>query len=249
MGAGIQPYAYNPSGNNPHLPTDLLSRWDWIDAETIASIVKGAFDLNNFPKLFREYADRQAHTITVTDGVHLPADGTRPYVVTTKTKLLSAFPSLAKFLSAWTVYCAVRCARNPEYASGFFHWQERLIYRARVHKDWSEVLNYIIKYFNRYQKAPPEAWFHPDSELITDCFVGGEKWPNASLRPARKPDSSSSEICQNWNNSRCVAKERNGRECSRRHICSNCQKDDHRAPNCPQAVRATKISTSKTTAP
>ena len=243
IGVGTQPnlyvYSYNPTGNNLHLPTDLLSRWDWIDADTVDTIIQGKFDLNNLPKLFREYTDRQAHTIATMDGVHLPADGTQPYVVTTKTKLLSAFPNLARFLSAWTVYCAIRCEYKPEYAAGFYHWQERLIYRACVHKDWSDVLSYIIKYFNRYQKAPPEAWFHPDPELITDCFVVRERWHSATSKSGRKHESFNSDICQNWNNSRCVVKEKNRRECSRWHICSSCQKEDHRAPNCPAKLTKT----------
>jgi len=133
--SNLYAYSYSPTDNNPHLSTDLLSRWDWIDADTVDTIIKGTFDLNNLPKLFREYTDRQAHTISTTNEVHLPANGTQPYVITTKTKLLPTFPNLARFLSAWIVYCAIRCAYKPEYAAGFYHWQERLIYRARVHKD------------------------------------------------------------------------------------------------------------------
>jgi len=201
IGANAQPstyaYGYTPTGNNPHLPADILSRWDWVDAETVDNIRKGKFDLNNLPKLFREYTDRQAHTILTTDGVHLPTDGTQPYVVTTKTKLLSAFPNLARFLSAWTIYCSIRSVFAPQYAAGFYHWQERLVYRARVHKDWSDVLNYAIKYISRYQLAPPDAWFHPDTELLTECFIAGEKWLSAAAKSGRKHESFNSDICQN----------------------------------------------------
>ena len=244
IGANAQPntyvYGYSPTGNNPHLPADILSRWDWVDAETVDNIRKGKFDLNNLPKLFREYTDRQAHTILTTDGVHLPTDGTQPYVVTTKTKLLSAFPSLARFLSAWTIYCSIRTVFNPQYAAGFYHWQERLVYRARVHKDWSDVLNYAIKYISRYQTAPPDAWFHPDAELLTECFIAGEKWPSATTKSNKKYEAFNSDICQNWNNSKCVVKERTGRACSRLHVCNNCRKEDHREPSCPKLTKTSK---------
>ena len=170
--------------------------------------------------------------------------------MTTKTKMISAFPSLSKFLSAWSIYCSIRSTFKPEHASGLYSWQERLVHHARTHKDWSEVLEYIIKYFNRYQKAPPEAWFHTDPELITECFISSQKLPPMPYRSSKKSDNPHnpfhSDICQNWNNSKCVVKERTGRECSRRHVCNNCHREDHRAPNCPPGY--TKHASTKTPA-
>jgi hypothetical protein len=235
-------YGYSSIGNNPD-SSHSYSPWDWVDAETADSIVKGKFDLNNLPKLFRDYTDRQAHIILTTDGVHLPADGTRPYVVSTKTKMLSAFPNLAQFLSAWTIYCSIRCSQKPAYAAGLYHWQERLVHLARSHRNWSDVLNYIIKYFGRYQQAHPEAWFHPDPELITECFVVGDKGPATILKSGRKSESSNSNICRNWNQSKCLVKETIGRECSRRHVCLDCR-GDHRAPNCPGLTKASSTKPS-----
>ena len=122
MSVDISFYSYNLSGNNSHFSINLLSRWDWIDVEIIASIVKEVFDFNSFSRLFREYANRQAHTIIVMNEVHLSIDNIRSYMITIKIKLFSAFPSLTKFLSTWIVYCIIRYAWNPEYISDFFHW-------------------------------------------------------------------------------------------------------------------------------
>ena len=80
MSVDISFYSYNPSDNNSYL--------------------KRTFDFNNFSKLFREYANHQAHTIIVTNEVHFSTDDTRSYMITIKIKLLSIFPSLTKFLSA-----------------------------------------------------------------------------------------------------------------------------------------------------
>lgn len=229
----LTPALGNP-GNSPYPQADRLSRWKWVDTSTVESIVNGTFDLNNLPKLFREYADRQAHTIATTNGMHLPADGTQPYVVITKIKLLSAFPSLSRFLSAWSIYCSIRTAYKPEYATGLYAWQERVIHRARIHKDWSDTLNYIIKYFDLYQSAPPDAWFYTDPELIADCFVSGEKSLETAFKSGKRSDNSKHlDICRNWNDSKCIIKEKMGRDCLRQHICYHCQSHEHRAPNCP----------------
>jgi hypothetical protein len=116
----LTPSTYYNAGSHPHPTTDMLSRWNWVDAATVQAIVNGTFDISNLPKLFRQYSDRHAHTVSTTDGLHLPADGTQPYVVTAKTRMLTAFPSLSKFLSAWSVYSSIRSAHKSEYAPALF---------------------------------------------------------------------------------------------------------------------------------
>jgi len=171
-------------------------------------------------------------------------DGGKVELITTGTKLHAAFPNLPRFLSAWQIYVSVRTQYRPEYSPGLAFWTERLIYRASVHP-WDAVLDYAIAYFQAHQKDSPEYWFRPDSDLITDTIMSSPRritLPKTTSSPKKTNNGYGSNICQNWNRSKCTVKESTGYDCMRRHVCNSCSREDHKAPQCPQRQSA-KAST------
>ena len=229
--AHCPPALYSSSG-------DVLSQWFWLDKSTIEAIDRGNFDINQLPKLLREESLRNRYLTKAADGFRVSLDGSKVELITTRTKLQTAFPNLQLFLSAWQIYVSVRTQYHPEYSSGIASWTERLIYRASIHP-WNAVLNYAIAYFQAHQKDAPSYWFRPDSDLITDTIMSSP-WPMVSNNLRSLPASSSetsgygSNICQNWNRSKCKVKETTGHDCLRRHVCNTCLGEDHRALQCPQ---------------
>src|SRR5208282_1868508 len=105
----------------------------------------------------------------------------------------------------------MRTRYHPEYSSSLAFWTERLIHRASVHP-WNAVLNYAIAYFQAHQRDPPAYWFRPDSDLIADTIVSTPSRPtiipNTTPRPIVSPSKPvngyDSNICQNWNRSKCT---------------------------------------------
>ena len=235
------------TGTAPAAGDDVLSRWYWLERSTIEAIDLGTFDINQLPKLQREESARNRHLAKAAEGFRMSLDGSKIELITTQTKLYSAFPSLQRYLSAWQIYVSVRTQYHPEYSSGLAFWTERLIFRASLHP-WDVVLNYAIAYFQAHQRDAPSYWFRPDSDLITDTILSSRPsiphTSSSALRtgshssPTRATSGYGSNICQNWNKSKCTVKETTGYDCMRRHICNTCMKDDHRAPQCPQKQNA-----------
>lgn len=232
------------SGNTPDSPLNVLARWSWIDKTVVDSIVLGEFDLNSLPKLHREQNLRNKHVTKTMESYSIPLDGSKPEIVTGRTKMDSAFPDLATFLSAWLIYISVRTTFAPERASGLAFWTERIIYRSKSGFPWTTILDYIIAYFGEHQNSPPDKWFSIGAELVADHFIisPSKPTPTAAIQPPRRPSSPSKkdptpiqeQVCQNWNrpNSGCTIKDKTGHDCLRLHICSNCR-GGHKAHQCP----------------
>ena len=221
---------------------DVLSRWPWVDKTTVESIANGEFDINNLPKLHHEEEPRNHHIKKVTEGVHVPTDGSRPELVTGRTKMQAAFKDMSTFLSAWLFYISIRVSYAPERGFGLSHWTERLVYYSQSGFQWSVILNYAVAYFQKHQNSAPDAWLNTDSELVANHFaIARRTEPSHSSGPRSPKKTSASatdihqQVCQNWNrqSSNCTYKEKNGVECPRRHVCAICEKDGHRSYQCP----------------
>ena len=111
----------NPLGD----PNNVLSRLYWVEKSVVQSISEGHFDIHDLPKLHREEEQRMRHSKKVTEGVHFPADGGRPELMTGRTKMHLAFKDLATFLSAWMVYVSIRSTFVPERAPPLAYWTEK----------------------------------------------------------------------------------------------------------------------------
>jgi len=232
------------SGNTPDSPLNVLARWSWIDKTVVDSIVLGEFDLNSLPKLHREQNLRNKHATKTMESYSIPLDGSKPEIVTGRTKMDSAFPDLATFLSAWLMYISVRTTFAPERAAGLAFWTERLIFRSKSGFSWSTILDYIVAYFGDHQNSPPDKWFSIGAELVADHFIISPQKPvpMVATQPPRRPSSPSKkdptpiqeQVCQNWNrpNIGCTIKDKTGHDCLRRHVCSACF-GGHKAHQCP----------------
>jgi len=232
------------SGNTPDSPLNVLARWSWIDKTVVDSIALGEFDLNSLPKLHREQTLRNKHAVKTMESYSIPLDGSKPEIVTGRTKMDSAFPDLATFLSAWLMYISVRTTFAPERAAGLAHWTERIIHRSQSGFSWSTILDYIIAYFGDHQNSPPDKWFSIGAELVADHFIilpqkpvamVATQPPHCPSSPSKKnPTSIQEQVCLNWNrpNIGCTVKDKTSHECLRRHICSHCS-EGHKAHQCP----------------
>src|SRR5579859_6298997 len=117
------------TGSTSLLPgNDVLSRWFWIDKSLIEAIDLGNFDIHQLPKLQREEAARNRYLTKSAQGFQMSLDGQVEFV-TTRTKLLTAFPTPLSFVGAWETYKAVRTHFHPNYSSALNDWTERLIHR------------------------------------------------------------------------------------------------------------------------
>jgi hypothetical protein len=247
-GAGSAGTAPEPLPLPPGSPRNVLSRFFWVEKSVVQSISDGDFAIHDLPKLFREENQRTRHKAKVTEGIHFPADGGKPELVTGRTKMQSAFPNLDSFLSAWLVYVAIRSTFSPERAVPFAYWTERLIF---FHKDgfqWSDVLNYAIAYYSAHQNSPADTWYdiNTDHQLAIHHFTVARKSTtggnptNAPHRPPLSKQNSTpihEQVCQNWNRVGpfgCTYKDKNGVPCPRKHQCAICSDPSHKAPDCPK---------------
>jgi len=169
-------------------PRDVLSRWTWVDQKLVEDISSGKFDIHSLPKLHRDEEPRNANAKKTTEGLHIPADGGMPQIVTGRTKMLDAFPNMATFSSAWMIYVSIRSSYDLERGPALSYWTERLVHYYQGF-EWSACLSYAIAYFMKHQNASPETWYSTDPELVTEHFVGAKR--NSSIAPPQHPKSSS----------------------------------------------------------
>jgi hypothetical protein len=234
----------NPPGS---VATDVLSRYPWVDKATFEAIANGDFDIYNLPKLHREDEPRHRNSKKTLEGVHFSLDGTNPEFIVGRTKMHNAFKDLATFLSAWWIYVSIRTSYAPERGPGLAYWSERLVFHTQKGFPWSVCLNYAIAYFQKHQNSPTESWFSVDSELVSNYFAIANVTPtapfaNTVLNRAKRSgqptatSASNDSICFDWNRvgAGCTFPEKYGVPCPRRHVCSRCTKESHKAFNCPK---------------
>jgi hypothetical protein len=234
----------------PFDPHDVLSRYSWVDKSVVKSIADGEFDIHDLPKLHREEEPRSTFKGKITDGVHFPADGGKPELVTTRTKMQSAFKDLTTFLSAWLIYVSIRTSFAPERGPGLTFWTERLVFYTQEGFPWTPVtLNYAIAYYTAHQNSSPETWYNvnTDRELAINHFAVARKNPHqgssssTTQHRSTSPKKSASSIpiqdqtCANWNRSSggCTYNEKYGQPCPRKHRCAICLNPAHKAGECP----------------
>jgi len=79
-----------------------------VDSAQLAAIANSTFDPNNFPKLLRDDEARQRHKLKAVDGILIDIESGKQKVITTETKLISSFPNIQTFMSAFNVYSSIR---------------------------------------------------------------------------------------------------------------------------------------------
>lgn len=196
---------------------------------TIRLISNLNFDIYSLPKLHREEDVHNRHNKATMEGILHPTDGSRPKVITSRTKMHTAFKVPTTFFHAWLMYLPIRTSFTPEYTHGFAFWTAQLLQIVATLYPWHAVLNM------------------PDDILFTTHLVmGAHRLENASstLVPAYHMSTAqvqscsttplSQQICLNWNREvGCSYKDQTGRDCARKYICARCQKmDSHKSYQC-----------------
>ena len=229
------------------VPRNILSRWLWVEKDTIELIANGEFQIDGLPKLHRTDELRNAYLKKSLKGVYQPLDGGPAEVIMGTTKLQSSFKEPTTFFLAWNIYMSIRTTFEPTRAAGLADWTERLFYFIHLNYPWISILEYIVAYFQLYQDTSPNDWFKPDSTLIAYYLtLSQQKAPTAStsqshigtkpkFNTSHKSGSISDEICMMYNRSTgCTWKEKKGEKCPRRHACTVCTSSQHTALMCPE---------------
>ena len=223
---------------------NILSRWPWVEKDTVDLIARGEFDIDGLPKLHRTDELRNAYLKKSLKGVYQPLEGGPAEVIIGTTKLQSSFKESTSFFLAWHTYMSIRTAFEPSRASGLIIWTERLFYFIHLNYPWHSILEYVIAYFQRYQNTLPDDWFNPDSTLISYHLTLSQQKPltatsqrsNASkvkLNPGQKASVNSDEVCVMFNRpSGCTWRERRGTSCPHRHVCLVCMSREHTSLMC-----------------
>ena len=219
---------------------NVLSRWSWVTDETIiASIANGNFDINQLPKLHREEDFRNRHGKATAEGVFNPFDKSKPSeVLMGQTKMHQVFKDLPTFFSAWQVYTSIRSTYSPDRAPGLALFSERIFFHVQLNYPWYKILNYILAFFRKHQNSPPDIWNDVDGVLVANHLAVSQQKPEAVVttpsttgKSNKSSDPSiSQQICRNWNRMEIGCK---NLDCQRRHNCAICEKDGHRAFQCP----------------
>jgi hypothetical protein len=223
-------------------PSNVLSRWSWVDQTVVESIGNGDFDINHLPKLHREEDARNRHIKASVEGVFNPFDVTKPSeVLVGQTKMHQAFRDPATFFSAWEVYVSIRTSYRPERGPGLALFSERIYFHLQLNYPWYKILNYIIAFFRAYQNSAPDVWNDVDGTLVANTLAVTQQRPAMGNTPKSSKGNATSistiantsndqQICRNWNRMDIGCRNVN---CPRRHNCSICEKDGHRAFQCP----------------
>jgi len=259
-GGGIETGSATPTGMFPtspmpeSYPRHILLRWPWVDVETVTLIQLGQFDIESLPKLHQTDDLRNAYIKKSVKGILQPLDGGPSEILIGTTRLQASFREPTSFFLAWQTYISIRTAFHPDRASGLASWTERLHFYLSLNYPWSGILEYIIAYYKLNQNAVAEAWFDPNTILISQCLTLYQQKPAATVHQSiggksgsggsRFSGSSKSTSVAKPSNEMCVMFNRaagcqwpqnhGGQKCPHRHTCNVCTSDQHNALSCPK---------------
>jgi len=117
-------------------PRNILSRWPWVEKDTIELIANGGFQIDGLPKLHRTDELRNAYLKKSLKGVYQPLEGGPAEVIIGTTKLQSSFKEPTTFFLAWHIYMSIRATFEPTRAAGLADWMERLFYLVHLNYPW-----------------------------------------------------------------------------------------------------------------
>ena len=223
---------------------NVLSRWPWVDQTIVESIGNGQFDINHLPKLHREEDARNRHLKATAEGIFNPFDKTKPSeVLVGQTKMHQAFRDPTTFFSAWQVYTSIRISYHPERGPGLAMFSERIYFHIQLNYPWYKILNYILAFFRAHQNSALDVWYDVDGTIVANTLAVTQQQP-ALTSPSKSSTKGntltqattvsenpiSQQTCRNWNRMDVGCRKP---ICQRRHVCSICDKDGHRAFQCP----------------
>ena len=84
-------------------PLNVLSRWPWVEKETVEFIANGQFNIDGLPKLHETDELRNAYIKKSLKGIYQPLEGGPSEIIIGTTKLQSAFKDSTTFFLAWHI--------------------------------------------------------------------------------------------------------------------------------------------------
>ena len=143
------PFVFPPAAEPHH----ALKRWPWVLQDTIDLIDHGRFEIDSHPKLHQsDELHNNAYLRRALKGIYQPLEGGPPEIIIGNTKLQSSVKDSAMFFLGWHIYVSIRSEFKPSMAPGLANWTERVLYFAQMNYPWSSILEYIIAYYQTYQK-------------------------------------------------------------------------------------------------
>ena len=176
-----------PGTPPPPPPADILSQVPWVDVALVQSISAGNFDIFNLPKLHRDNSLRKKHAARSIEGLVLSTGNTPQLeVINSTSRIHTYFKEIGSFYIAWLVYITIRIHFYPERAPGLLTWTGHVQQFANSNYPWNLILDYVVKYFEQYQDAPPERWMSRDPERVTTYILMPSSKPVQPAAPSPK---------------------------------------------------------------
>jgi hypothetical protein len=166
-------------------------------------------------------------------------------------RIHSHFKDIGTFYGAWFAYVAIRTHFQPSRTGGLMAWTENVQNLSTKGFPWANILDYIVKYFQKYQNASLEKWSETDPELISTYVTLPATKPallsQGLIQPGgKRPNAASGttplheQVCENYNRpgKGCNYEAMTGRKCGRLHSCLGCKKAGHPKYQCPSGPQS-----------
>ena len=108
--------------------------------------------------------------------------------------------------------------------------EESIPKASSLTQDWLDILDCIVKYSIGIRRPILKHGFTRIPNF--HCPLHPARSITSHKSSKKTDDTYHSDICENWNNFKCIVKEKTGCDCIHRRFCNSCQKEDYRAPNC-----------------
>ena len=122
-------------------------------------------------------------------------------------------------------------------------FSERIYFHIQLNYSWYKILNYIFAFFHAHQNSALDVWYDVDGILVANNLAVTQQQP-VMTSPSKSSTKGntitqattasetpiSQQICRNWNRMDVGCRKP---ICPHYHICLICDKDRHRAFQCP----------------
>jgi len=198
------------TGTSSITSNSLLHYWPWVETAHLSAIASGTFDINQLSKLLRDEDARHKHFKETVDSVLTDLHSGKQKLVFGDSKLLSSLPNIQTFMSAFTIYTAIRSAYNREYGPALTAWMEQIYYHA-TYTLWPNVLKYTVNFFRTHETDPPETWLSFDNHLTSVHFTHGNTNNPPQTTSTSSANTSSSTSNPNFRKHRESSKDSSSR--------------------------------------
>jgi len=157
----------------------------WVDATTLASVVAGTLDVQQFIKLVPpEHCPKgQANLGLAMESYTDFANGKVTFVNESTVAYEKAYPDYPTLAMALGVYLAISAlydTNNLRFGSAIGLYIRQLTLGSK-HHNWATVVAYFIAHFWKHQSSPdPHVWMEVDVQLFTIYVTSNTLKPSSS---------------------------------------------------------------------